>query len=217
VYGINARVIHPPLVTGHLGETLEPLPIDKPRALVVARLQPYKRIDLAISACRRAKIPLTIIGDGPEAGRLRSLGDDTVTLLGRVDDAELAELFASHSVILATGREDFGYAPIEANYSGRPVVARRIGGFLETVVDGETGFLVDGEDVGEWAAAIHAALERTWSPTALRASTARYQVPAFAAAIRDWMGLASPTTDVVSMPRQEAHEANAPMVAEASR
>jgi glycosyltransferase involved in cell wall biosynthesis len=217
VYGIDARIIYPPLATGHLGETLEPPPTGEPRALVVARLQPYKRVDLAISACRRAKIPLTIIGDGPEKSRLRNLADDTVTMLGRVGDTELADAFASHSVVLATGREDFGYAPIEANYAGRPVVARRIGGFLETVVDGETGILVDGEDVGEWAAAIHAALERTWSQTELRASTAKYQVPAFSTAIRGWLGLASQAMHAESIPRPQAHEADAPLLADASR
>jgi glycosyltransferase involved in cell wall biosynthesis len=184
---------------------------------MVGRLQAYKRVDVAIAACRRAKIPLSVVGDGPEANRLRGLADDTVTFLGRVGDPELAELFASHSVVLAPGREDFGYAPIEANYSGRPVVARRMGGFLETVVDDETGLLVDGDDAGEWAAAIQAALGRSWSPEALRASTVKYQPPAFAAAICDWLGLLPPARAFEMIPCRQPADVSAPRATETSR
>ena len=87
--------------------------------LVVSRLLPYKRVDVAVQACALAGVPLTVVGDGPERARpgaTRRHGDANV--VGRVSDDELAELFVEHSVVLVPGAEDFGYLPVEAAYAG---------------------------------------------------------------------------------------------------
>lgn len=185
-YGRTAPVIHPPLWTAHLPKHPVPLP-DRPRALVVSRLLPYKRVDVAIHACALAGIPLTIVGDGPEDGRLRREAGGGVRFLGPVNDSEFAELFADHSVVLVTGTEDFGYIPVEANYAGRPVIAFAAGGALETVVPGVTGLLVHGHDPQDWAAALREVRRRQWQPGNLRQSTARFHGAAFRTAIREWV------------------------------
>ena len=186
VYGRVSPVIYPPLSTDHLPAVAEAMPLE-PRAMVVARLLPYKRVDIAIEACAVAGVDLTVVGLGPEEARLRHLAPKGVTFLGRVDDRELAQLFRDHSVVLAPGLEDFGYGPVEANYSGRPVVALADGGALETVQDGVNGILVEGWDVGRWAAAVTGALARTWEPERLRATTRRFDAGSFAKRLSDWV------------------------------
>lgn len=107
--------------------------------LIVSRLQPYKRIDLAVAACNRLKLPLLVAGVGPDAARLQSQAGPTVTLLGRVSDEERKDLLARCRALIFPGEEDFGLSPLEAMASGRPVIAYRAGGALETVKDGVTG------------------------------------------------------------------------------
>jgi glycosyltransferase involved in cell wall biosynthesis len=181
-YRRDAEVLHPPLWLAHLPEQVTPPP-DEPKVLVVSRLLPYKRVDLALEACRRARVELTVVGDGPERATLEA-GASDATFLGRVSDDELRELFIGHTIVLVTGAEDFGYLPIEANYAGRPVVALAAGGSLESVVDGETGLLVDSDDPETWANAVAAAVRRPWDPAALRRRSMRYHPDAFAARIR---------------------------------
>lgn len=186
-YGRQPFLIHPPLWTGHL--PAEPLPLPPaPRALVVSRLLPYKRVDVAIRACALARIPLTIVGEGPEESRLRAeAGAGEVRFLGVVDDEEFPNLFRDHSVVLAPGREDFGYLPVEANYAGRPVLALAAGGALETVTDGITGQLVVGDDHRAWAVALTELHQREWQAEELRRATERFQAPRFRADVGRWL------------------------------
>jgi len=107
--------------------------------LVVSRLQSYKRIDLAVQACNQLGLALRVIGDGPDRARLESIAGPTVTFLGRLPDAEVRRQMAHCRAFLFPGEEDFGLTPLEAQASGRPVIAFGRGGALETVVDGETG------------------------------------------------------------------------------
>ncbi|MHB1585184.1 MAG: glycosyltransferase [Acidimicrobiales bacterium] len=187
-YGIESRIIHPPLaVTG--SAPLRALP-DRPSLLMVARLLPYKRVDLAIEVANATGLPLTVVGDGPELPRLAAMAGPSVRLLGRVPDDELADLFAAASLVLVPGAEDFGYGPVEAHWFGRPVVASAAGGALETVADGDDGFLVADADPASWTAAVTAALEREWSPSALRAAAAPFTPSRFRHAVLDWLGLA---------------------------
>lgn len=187
-YGIDSRVIHPPLAVAQSVTPLRPLP-DRPSLLMVARLLPYKRVDLAIAVANATGLPLTVAGDGPDRERLAAMAGPTVRLLGRVPDEELPELFAASSLVLAPGIEDFGYGPVEAHWFGRPVVAVGAGGALETVTDGGDGVLVRGTDPADWARAVTDALDRPWSPDALRAAADPFTPARFRAAVLDWLGL----------------------------
>lgn len=186
IYGIDCPIIPPPVATEHLPREVTPSPAI-PRALVVSRLMAYKRVDLAIQACEKAGIALTVVGDGPDRDVLRSLAGPTTTFLGRVDDATLREAMVASSVVLVPGAEDFGLLPLEANYTGRPVVAYSGGGARETVVHGHNGLLVDDQSIDSWTVAIRDAVDRNWEPTELRASVAPFLPEQFEAAVVDWV------------------------------
>ncbi|HEX8918521.1 MAG TPA: glycosyltransferase [Chloroflexota bacterium] len=107
--------------------------------LVVSRLQPYKRIDLAIEACNRLRLPLRIVGKGPDRPRLERLAGPTVQFLGSVSDEEVRDQMSGCRALLFPGEEDFGLTPLEVQACGRPVIAFRAGGALETILDGVSG------------------------------------------------------------------------------
>jgi glycosyltransferase involved in cell wall biosynthesis len=123
-------------------------------ALVVSALVPYKRIDLAIDACAHARVPLLIVGDGPERPALERWADGRATFVGRVSNDRIRELYRRAAVVLLPGEEDFGIVPLEAQACGSPVVALARGGALETVRPGETGELVEEPTVEAFAEAI---------------------------------------------------------------
>ncbi|MBI2600048.1 glycosyltransferase [Candidatus Daviesbacteria bacterium] len=108
--------------------------------LVIARLNRYKRVDLAIKACFELKLPLKIVGIGPELDRLSAMGQTgEVDFLGNIDDATLTLVLAGAEALIIPGIEDFGLTSLEAQALGKPVIAFKSGGALETVVEGQTG------------------------------------------------------------------------------
>ncbi len=111
--------------------------------IVASRLLPYKRIDLAICAASLAGVKLLIAGTGPAERSLRERAKGTTTtLLGYVPDARLNELMGNARAAIVPGEEDFGLVPLEAAAAGRPTIAFRGGGALETIVEGETGVVL---------------------------------------------------------------------------
>jgi glycosyltransferase involved in cell wall biosynthesis len=107
--------------------------------LMVSRLVPYKRFDIAIEAFNRLGLPLWIAGDGRGRADLERLAGQTVRFLGRVEDDELARLYARCKAAVFIAEDDFGIAQLEAQAAGRPVIALGAGGTLDTVLDGVTG------------------------------------------------------------------------------
>ena len=99
----------------------------------------HKRIDVAIEAFNRLRLPLVVVGDGPEGRRLRRLAGPSVKLAGRLSDPEVAQLMRSAKALVVTAAEEFGIAAVESLASGRPVIALGSGGVLESVHEGETG------------------------------------------------------------------------------
>jgi glycosyltransferase involved in cell wall biosynthesis len=107
--------------------------------LVVSRLIPYKRVDLAVKAFTALGLPLIIAGDGRDREKLQAMAGPNISFLGRVADADLPGLVARCRAFVFPGYEDFGIAPVEAQAAGRPVIAYAAGGALDTVIDGVTG------------------------------------------------------------------------------
>lgn len=195
-YNRQSAVIHPPVDTSFF----TPAPND-PRppatALVVSALVPYKRIDVAIAACRQVRMPLTVIGNGPEMGALRAMAGPEVTFLGSLTDTEIREQYRTAGMVLLPGEEDFGIVPVEAQACGTPVVALGNGGATETVRDGDTGVLTGG-GVEAFAAGIAAARDRVWSPAACRAQAERFSTGRFVDAMHDAVAalMAAPAAEV---------------------
>jgi glycosyltransferase involved in cell wall biosynthesis len=170
-YNRESTVVYPPVDTAFFTpDAVRP----EPYALVVSALVPYKRIDVAIDACRRAGVRLKIAGDGPERSTLERRANGTVEFLGRRSDHDIRELYRSAFVVLLPGEEDFGIVPLEAQACGCPVVALGRGGATETVVPGETGVLVDDLSAEAFADAIAAATRQQFDQAAIRRHAERF-------------------------------------------
>jgi len=114
--------------------------------LVVSRLGGYKKVDIAVEAFNKLGLPLKIVGDGPQFSYLKSIAKDNVELLGRRSDEEVTKLYKSCTALIFPTYEDFGIVPVEAMAAGKPVIAFRGGGALETVVEGVTGEFFDEQE-----------------------------------------------------------------------
>ena len=115
--------------------------------LVVSRLVGYKRIDLAVKACTKLKLPLIVIGEGDEWEKLDALSGKTVEFKGRVSDSELVAYYKNCKALIFPGVEDFGITMVEANFVGKPVIAYKAGGALEIVRKGTTGVFFERQTV----------------------------------------------------------------------
>ena len=114
--------------------------------LVVSRLNKWKRVDVAIEACNDLKLPLVIVGRGDNWEYLRRISGPTVTFLDDVSDNEMSSLYLGCKALIMTQEEDFGMTALEAQACGKPVIAFRSGGALETVVEGVTGVFFDSQN-----------------------------------------------------------------------
>lgn len=119
---------------------------NREKFLIVSALVPYKRVDRAIEAARISKVPLTIIGDGPERENLEAQAPENVEFRGWVSRKELISAYQNAKAFLFPGEEDFGITPLEAMACGTPVVALGRGGVTETVTPPDTGVFFDHED-----------------------------------------------------------------------
>jgi glycosyltransferase involved in cell wall biosynthesis len=174
-YDRRSVIIYPPV------ETTRYRPADRhdDYYLVVSRLIPYKRVDLAVKACTRLDLPLLVAGSGRDRDLLESMAGPTVEFLGRVPDEDLPDLLARCKAFLFPGLEDFGIAPVEAQAAGRPVVAFRGGGALDTVIDGETGLFFDRQTVDSLCEALGRFEQYTFSPERCRANAGRFDTAVF--------------------------------------
>lgn len=133
-FGRQATIVHPPVDTTRFS----PGPVGAHYA-VVSELMAHKEIEIAIEAFNNLGLPLIVIGDGPHFRRLQRLAGPTVTFAGRLSDHVVAQILQGARALVMTAVEEFGIVSVEAQAAGRPVIARRGGGALETVVEGVTG------------------------------------------------------------------------------
>src|SRR3989339_899643 len=129
LYGRQSDIIFPPVDT----KKFQPGSLDKDFFLVVSRLSPYKRLDLVVEAFNQLDLPLKIIGSGPARASLQKLAKNNIEFLGQLDDRDVVKYLSECRALIFPGEEDFGIVPLEAMACGRPVIAYKAGGGLETV------------------------------------------------------------------------------------
>lgn len=172
-YGREARVVHPPVEVDPFvaaSKTGEP----EEWFLTGGRMVRYKRMDVLVRAAALAGFRLKVFGDGPERRALEAIAGPQVEFLGSVGDGELADLMARCRAFLFAAEEDFGILPVEAQAAGRPVVAWGRGGVTETVIQDETGILVDESTPEAFARGATAAGRRDWDRARLQTHARRF-------------------------------------------
>lgn len=180
-YGRDALVLHCPVDV----DRFTPGAGEGGYFFIASRLLPYKRIDLAIRACAIANVKLLVAGTGPAEQALRALArGTTTTMLGFVSDAELNRLLGNATAALLPGEEDFGLVPLEAAAAGRPAIAYRAGGALETVRPGVTGEFFEERDPQSLAAVLRAFDATRYDAGALRAHALDFSPEKFKTALR---------------------------------
>lgn len=141
-YGRTSLVIHPPVDTERIA------PASKRNGFVtVGRLNPYKRVDIIIEACNKLRLPLMVVGRGPELNKLKSIAGPTIQFDTNASDEAVMEYMANTQAFLFAAEEDFGITPVEAMAAGTPVIAYKGGGSLDYVIENKTGMLFDNQTV----------------------------------------------------------------------
>jgi len=174
-YGRDSAVIYPPVDTQRFQVSSEV----GSYFLIVSRLVPYKRIDLAVRAFSQLGLPLWIIGDGRDRLTLEAMAGPNVRFLGRLGDDEAKAYLARCRAFVFPGEEDFGIAPLEAQAAGRPVIAYAAGGALETVVDGQTGLFFREPTAESLAETVRGLDDRNFDPLAIREHALRFDRAVF--------------------------------------
>ncbi|EHJ61767.1 glycosyl transferase group 1 [Novosphingobium pentaromativorans US6-1] len=183
VWGRDARVVHPPVAI----DSFAPSAQVSDRYLWVSQMTPYKRADIALEAFNRLGAPALMVGDGEMFDQIAARAGPNVEVRRRLSFPELQRAYATCRALVFTPEEDFGIVPVEANASGRPVIAFGRGGVTDSIIDGLTGIFYDRQTPMDLIDAIRR-FER-WQPQfqpqeAVR-NAARFGPDAFARGILD--------------------------------
>ena len=182
-YNRDATVIHPPV-------EIQDFRCDREVEdfyLIVSELVPYKRIDLAVDAFNTLGRKLVIIGKGPEAEALQKRAKSNIVFLGRQPFSVLKDHYERCRAFVFPGIEDFGITPLEAQSAGRPVIAFREGGALETVIEGETGRFFDLQTPEALVEAVTTFEGETFDPADCRRNAERFSSEVFRARMKEFL------------------------------
>lgn len=187
VYGIDAQVVHPPCGIDPAGDQ-SPIPEAQEWSdfhLVVSRLMPYKNVDVVIDAFRQMpERRLLVIGRGPLRDRLRAGLPHNVAMVEGISDAQMRWAYAHATAVIAPSQEDFGLSPVEGFSFGTPALALRAGGYLDTVVEGVSGYFFDDASPAAIAAAVHDLAAHPIDTASVRGHAVQFAPATFASAMR---------------------------------
>ncbi|MCL2542008.1 MAG: glycosyltransferase [Nocardioidaceae bacterium] len=191
-YGIDADVVPAPHrgLPGGFREPLDELAdwADDGYHVLVSRLLPYKNVGACVEAFRGLPDErLVIVGVGPLEPEIRAALPPNARLVSDLHDAQLQWVYAHASTLIAPSIEDFGLTPLEAGAHGVPTLALRGGGYLDTVVEGETGAFFDTPTPAAITAAVRARAARAWDPDLIRAQADRFTEARFSAALHRYV------------------------------
>lgn len=148
VYGREVKVLFPPHTVSVEGQQQQ-IPklatfFEKPYFLVVSRLLPYKNVDKLVQAFNEMpNQQLLIIGDGPSKAQLKGKAKKNIKFASRISDEEMRYAYAHCTALLAVSYEDFGLTPLEAGGFGKPTIALKAGGYLDTIQEGLNGTFIE--------------------------------------------------------------------------
>jgi glycosyltransferase involved in cell wall biosynthesis len=191
VYGIQPLIIPPPPLCAIEG------PSEKPHTaardgffLVVSRLLPYKNLDRIFAVfAKRPDLELVVVGTGPLLKTLRQTATPNIELLGNVNDRELRWLYGHAGALIAPAFEDYGLTPLEAASFGKPTLALKRGGYLDTVSEGTSGYFFDDLDVRSISAAIDKLSENPLNSDEIREHASRFSEERFVSTLRQQVSL----------------------------
>jgi glycosyltransferase involved in cell wall biosynthesis len=184
-YGVDAEILAPPPGLESDGPEDAAPDLDAGFVLCVSRLLEYKNVGAVVEAFSRLPAErLVVAGTGPLLDVLRRSAPSNVTLLGSVDEPRLRWLYRSCALVVAASYEDFGLTPVEGLAFGKPTAALRWGGFLDTILEDETGVFFDEPRPDEVADAIRRLQSAPPEPRALAQRAARYSVAHFVERLR---------------------------------
>jgi glycosyltransferase involved in cell wall biosynthesis len=163
-YRRDSEIIYPPVQV----RSIQPARSSADYYLLVTRLMPYKRVDLAIKAFNRLGHRLRVVGTGPQLAELKRLSRANIELLGSVSDSKLAESYSQCRALVFPGIEDFGIVMVEAQAYGKPVIACRGGGAAEIVLEGQTGLLFQEQTPESLIAAVQEFERTSFDPALIR-------------------------------------------------
>jgi len=174
-YRQDSVVIYPPVDVDRVKATKE----HKDYFLIVSQLTQYKNIDIVIEAFNKINLPLVIIGDGSERKRLEKLAGPNVEIKGFLEDDIAVQYYQNCRAFIFAGSDDFGIAPVEAMAAGKPVLALREGGALETIIEGKTGEFFDAPIVELLADGVRRINEKTYDYKYIRKHAEQFSVGVF--------------------------------------
>ncbi len=184
-YRRDSTVIFPPVETDRFKiRGVSPL---RHGFVVAGRQTPYKRFDLAIQACNELKIPLIVIGDGPDHKRLEKMAGRGTTFLTNVNDQEIIDHFQSALGFIMPNMDDFGIVAVEAMAAGTPVIAYSKGGALDYIDRGKTGLFFEKRTAKNLAGALETAAGKNWDYQAIMDSTQQFSVAVFNKSVQNYI------------------------------
>lgn len=184
-YKRDSTVIFPPVETDRFR-----LPVKPPLRhgfVIAGRQTPYKRFDLAVEACSELKVPLIVIGTGPDHNRLKKLAGRSVTFLGQVDDNKVVEHFQSALGFIMPNMDDFGIVAVEAMAAGTPVIAYQKGGALDYVVPNKTGIFFEKQTLAQLRKALEQAVLKNFDNAAIAEHAKQFSTQTFVKNIQQFI------------------------------
>lgn len=179
-YRRESTVIYPPADI----DKFKPIDVDEEYFLCVSRLVPYKRIDLVVEVFNELGLPLVVIGGGSELEKIKAMAKSNVKVMGRQPDEVIKEHYAKCRAFIFPGEEDFGITPVEAQASGRPVIAYGKGGALETVIDEKTGVFFKEQTVESLKEAVLRFQKMSFDKNVIRAHAEEFSIESFKGKMR---------------------------------
>jgi len=155
--------------------------------VVAGRQTPYKRFDLAIQACEELKVPLVVIGDGPDHRRLEKLAGRSTTFLTNVNDNEIVDHFQSSLGFILPNMDDFGIVAVEAMAAGTPVIAYNKGGALDYVIPGKTGLFFEQQTQSSLAKVLETAMAKSFDYQVIADHAEQFSVLTFSKNMQNYI------------------------------